>query len=198
MVLGCGRTNDQHKPRKSKVDVCPPGGGSPVITTIGYGDFAQRSLQNPCARVQMTDHIHATGATMSSGQREQGTHALRGRRHPRSADSSSTVCLSRLPRLSMQPRKYAWLPGRGVCMGTAGWRCLGPLSRRLAPCFPNRPRPGPANDGSGCCVRYCTTVLQPPMQTLGFESSQCLSRRTPMRAAALMSRNRCLGLQRRG
>jgi hypothetical protein len=29
----------------------------------------------------MTDHIQATGATMSSGQREQGMRALRGRRH---------------------------------------------------------------------------------------------------------------------
>jgi len=115
---------------------------------------------------------------------------------PRSADGSSTQMLGRPPRGSMQPRKYARLPRRGVCMGTAGWRCLGALSRRLAPCFPNRLGlgPGPANDGSGFCVRYCTTVLQPSMQTFGIESSQGISRRPRMRAAALMSFGRCLGL----
>ena len=52
------------------------GGASPVITTIGYRDSTPRSLHYPCKKVQMTDHFHATEATMSSAQREQGMHAF--------------------------------------------------------------------------------------------------------------------------
>lgn len=113
-----------------------------------------------------------------------------------SADGSWTDVLGRPPRRLMHPRKYARLPGRGVCMDTAGWRCMGALSRRLAPCFPNRLSTRAASDGSGFYLRYCTTVLQPPMQTLGFDSSQSISRHPPMPAAALMSRDRCLRLRR--
>jgi hypothetical protein len=40
---------------------------TPSNNEIGYGHSAHRSLKTPCTRVQMT------GATMSSGQREQGT-----------------------------------------------------------------------------------------------------------------------------
>lgn len=43
-----GGTNEQQNPQKSKADLCPVGGDSPVITTIGYGDSAHRSLRHPC------------------------------------------------------------------------------------------------------------------------------------------------------
>jgi hypothetical protein len=65
---------------KSRGDFCPVGGDSLVITTIGM-EILLSDLCKPLLSVQMTDHIQATGATMSSGQREQGMHALRGRRH---------------------------------------------------------------------------------------------------------------------
>lgn len=74
-VKVCG-ANEQHTMQKSRADLCPVGGDSPVITTIGYRDSAQRSLQPPCLGLQMTVESHATGPTVSSGQREQGMHAL--------------------------------------------------------------------------------------------------------------------------
>jgi hypothetical protein len=122
MVLGCGRTNDQHKPRKSKVDVCPPGGGSPVITTIGHGDSALRSLPNPCSVVQRTGHLHGRGIKMASGQREQGRKRVGDVNMAnllRSADGSSTPLLGPLPRRRMQPRKYAcaWASRVGARLG---------------------------------------------------------------------------------
>jgi hypothetical protein len=71
-------------------------------------------------------------------------------------------------------------------MGAAGWRCLGALSNRLPPCFPNRLRPGLTNDGSGFCVRalwhHCFAAVY---VNIGFESGQSISHRTPMRAAAI-------------
>jgi hypothetical protein len=126
----------------------------------------------------MTDHIHATGATMSSGQREQGMHALRGRRH------------AGLVRL-MVLRQMCWaaLPdgrcARGSMHGYQGVECAwtqrvgaawGPCHAGLPPAFRTVSRPGLASNGSGFCVRYCTTVLQPPMQTLGFKWSHSISR----------------------
>ena len=74
-------TNEQHKTQRIKADMCPVGGDSPVITTIGCVESTYRSLQNPCPRLHMTDDTHATGATMGSGQREQGMHGTRRRRH---------------------------------------------------------------------------------------------------------------------
>jgi hypothetical protein len=62
----------------------------------------------------------------------------------------------------------AWTQRVGVAWG--------PCHAGLPPAFRTVFRPGLASDGSGFCVRYCTTVLQPPMQTLGFESSQSISR----------------------
>jgi hypothetical protein len=52
-------------------------------------------------------------------------------------------------------------------MGTAGWRCLGALSRRLPPAFRTVFDQGSLTMArASVCVRYGTTVLRPPMQTL--------------------------------
>jgi hypothetical protein len=117
---------------------------------------------------------------MSSGQREQGMHALRGRRH---------AGLVRL--MVLGERCQAALPDsrsvRGkTCTATMAWSSAwtrrfdadwGPCQTGLPPAFRTVFQPGLASDGSGVCARHCTTVLQPPMQTLRFESSQSISRR---------------------
>ncbi|KAH3918251.1 hypothetical protein HBI56_143190 [Parastagonospora nodorum] len=115
----------------------------------------------------MTDHIHATGATMSSGLREQGMHALRGRRHAGLVRLMVLRhMLGRTPRRSMHPRKSTHGYQGVECAWTqrvgAAW---GPCHAGLPPAFRTVFRPGLASDGLGFCVRYCTTVLQPPMQT---------------------------------
>jgi hypothetical protein len=70
-------------------------------------------------------------------------------------------------------------------MGSAGWRCPGALSSRLAPCFPNRLRPGLTNDGSGFCVRalwhHCFAAAY---ANIGLEPRQSISHRPPMQAAS--------------
>jgi hypothetical protein len=107
---------------------------TPSNNEIGYGHSAHRSLKTPCTRVQMT------GATMSSGQREQGT---------------------------------------------------GPVNAGLPPAFPEE-------HGSGFCVRYCTTDLQPPIHPHWMQSSQRTCRPPRRRAPALMSRGCCSRRGQRG
>lgn len=112
-----------------------------------------------------TDVFRATGA---------GKDACRGQRHarPRSADGSST-------------ERYAALQdgrcSRGSMHGSRGVESaltqragagLGALSLVLGPCYPNRLRPGLANDALAPS-HYCASVLRPPKQTL--ETRQSMS-----------------------
>jgi hypothetical protein len=119
----------------------------------------------------MTDHVQATGATMGSGLREQGMHALSGTTtcSPRSADGSSTDMLDR-------PSSQAVDAAAEVMHGPQGVECAwaqragaarGPCQAGLPPAFRTVFDRGSLTMArASACVRYGTTVLQPPMQTL--------------------------------
>lgn len=71
----------------------------------------------------------------------------------------------------MQPRKYARQPWRGECIDTAGWRWTGGPVTCAGPCYPNRLRPGLANDAlAPAPLHYGLAAAQ---TNLGDESKAC-------------------------